>query len=97
MADPRKTDTPPEDWAEDTARSPDDQPGREPSPGRETTDWAAGGARSPDDAGSGDEPMTEAQALQLRRLAEQAGVAAEDNLTRDQADRVIADLAKKAG
>lgn len=56
MADPRKTDTPSEDWATDTARSPDDPPGAERSPGGAPEAWAAATAKSPDD--SGEEPAT---------------------------------------
>ncbi len=54
-------------------------------------------AKDPEDWVTGDEPMTGAQASYLQTLAEEAGEAVEDDLTKADASKKIDELKDKTG
>ncbi len=91
MADPRKTDTQSEDWARDTARSPDDPSGGARSPGDAPEAWVAASAKNPDDIG--DEPTTKGgRAMQVQEVMHrQVDLIDPDSLLSDAARRMRQD------
>ncbi len=54
-------------------------------------------AKDPDDWTTGDEPMTGAQRSYLHTLADEAGVEADDELTKAEASKRIDELQAKTG
>ena len=69
------------------------------NPRAESPDNSAQGppAKDPDDWVTGDEPMTGAQASYLGTLAQQAGEAVPDGLTKAEASKKIDELQERTG
>ena len=69
----------------------------DPRSGSPDTSPQGSPAKDPDDWVTGDEPMTGAQASYLTTLAQQAGEAVPDQLTKAEASKKIDELQERTG
>lgn len=69
----------------------------EPTKANTNTQGSSNRVKDPDDWTTGDEPMTGAQQSYLKTLSEEAGVPAEDNLSKAEASKKIDQLQDKTG